>query len=106
MHAEQTVYLLTSLSTIMVNGGYLGASKLSRSGRPLSHHTALLQVRTSDTVLHYANGGLRAVSEVLSSAEEAPRPIELPTEPWNTEGHLVRTRYHNLPSPVPWKPSP
>ena len=52
-------------------------------------------------VLHYANGALRAVSEVLEPAEEAPRPADLPAEPWNTDGHLVRARYHELSSPLP-----
>ena len=84
-----------------LDGGYLWAPKESKGGRLLSHHTDLLRVRAGDAVLHYANGALRAVSEVLEPAEEAPRPSDLPLEPWNKEGHLARTRYNELSLPLP-----
>jgi 5-methylcytosine-specific restriction protein B len=89
-----------------LDGEYLWAPKESKGGRLLSHHTDLLRVRTGDAVFHYANGALRAVSEALEPAEEAPRPSELPMEPWNTEGHLLRTRYHELSSPLPLQDIP
>ncbi len=82
-------------------GGYLWAPKETKGGRVLSHHADLLRVREGDVVLHYANGALRAVSEVLEPAVEAPRPSELPADSWNSDGHLVRARYHELTSPVP-----
>lgn len=82
------------------DGGYLWAPKEAKGGRSLAHHTDLLRVRTGDVILHYANGALRAASEVLKAAEEAARPSDLPTEPWNAEGRLVRTNYMELTSPV------
>ena len=83
------------------DGGYLWAPKETKGGRVLGHHADLLRARDGDVVLHYANGALRAVSEVLEPAVEAPRPSELPADSWNTDGHLVRARYHEFTSPVP-----
>jgi hypothetical protein len=91
-------------------GGYLWAPKKSKSGVAFSHHTNLTRLQTGDVVFHYANGVLRAVSQVCEPAIDNPRPSELPTESWDLDGYLVRVNYHELSTsialqdiPIEWR---
>ncbi len=81
-------------------GGYLWAPKHGRNGATYEHWTNLTKLQPGDVVLHYANGVLRAVSQVVEAAQEAPRPEGLPSNAWEKEGYLVRVQYQLLQQPI------
>ena len=82
-------------------GGYIWAPKTGRDGKTVySHHRDLALVKSTDVILHYANGSIRAVSQVTAEAADTSRPGELPTNSWQDAGFLVRTDYHELTSPI------
>lgn len=80
--------------------GLLWAPKVDRAGRTKGHWERLAEAKPGDRVLHYAGGQIKAVSEVVAPAEDAPRPDELASESWSDEGVRVRTRYRELTSPI------
>lgn len=81
-------------------GGYVWAPLEGRDGRPRAHWEALREARPGDSVLHYANGAVRAVGTVLGGAEEAPRPAELSDEQWSKAGLRVDIDYRDLETPI------
>lgn len=81
-------------------GSYLWAPKQGKNGVVFQHWTEMAKVRPGDVVLHYANGALRAVGQVLEGAHDAPRPNELPSDSWEDKGYLVRVQYHPLQEPI------
>jgi len=85
---------------VELQGGYLWAPQKSKAGFPIGHHTNLLKVEPGDVILHYANSALRAISRVNSEAITADRPGELPGEPWDKEGYLLRTEYSQFTEPI------
>lgn len=56
----------------------------------------MAEVKKGDIILHYANGALRYVSEVISPAVEAPKPASLENNNWQDIGRLVRAEYYPL----------
>ena len=82
------------------DGDLIWAPLAAKDGRPKHHWTSLRGAEIGDRVLHYANGSIRAVGEVLAPAEEAPRPAGLSEEGWTREGVLVQTRYVELAQPL------
>ncbi len=76
--------------------GILWAPLKSKSGQKLYHWDTLAEVRPGDAILHYANGALRFISEVISSAIEAPKPTSLANNNWQDMGRLIRTKYYPL----------
>lgn len=87
-------------------GGYLWAPKRSKNGQILGHHADLARLQTGDVVFNYAKGAVRAVSVVVESVVEAPRPAELPEGPWQEEGRLVEIEYHELSESIPLEEIP
>jgi hypothetical protein len=83
-----------------LKGGYLWASQKTKAGIPVSHHTDLLKVEPGDVIVHYASSALRAVSRVGKKATIANRPGELPGEPWDKDGYILRTEYHQFNAPI------
>jgi MoxR-like ATPase len=81
-------------------GGFLWAPLKSKSGVPLSHHVNVSRLRPGDVIVHYANGEIRAISEVSQMPTEASRPPELPPEPWSETGYLCRAAYFDLSDPI------
>ena len=50
--------------------------------------------------LHYAKGLIRSLGVVTAPARTAPRPKELPQEPWSEEGYIGEVEYHDAPTPI------
>lgn len=88
------------------DGAYLWAPKKTKDGKVLEHHKNLIHLQPGNVILHYAKGSLRAVSEVLETATEASRPAELPAEPWESEGYLVKAKYYELAETIPLESIP
>ena len=81
-------------------GGYLWAPKHGKNNVVFQHWSDMTKLQPEDVVFHYANGAVRAVSRVLESAKDEPRPDELSAEAWESEGYLVRTEYYPLESAI------
>ena len=81
-------------------GHYVWAPQKTKGGFPVKHHTDVLQMKRGDTVLHYANGALRAIGLVTKSGHAAERPSSLPTEVWQNEGFRANVRYFDLADPI------
>lgn len=77
------------------DGGYIWAPLTDKSGRKLSHWSALRDVAPGDQVLSCANGRVRAVSTARDEAREAPRPQEH-LEAWQDSGLRVDLSYSEL----------
>ena len=84
-------------------GPFLGiwAPQVTRSGRPVAHHTAVASVRKDDQFVHYSEGHIRAVGIALSDGYESDRPHELPDGTWETAGYRADVDYSVLSEPVP-----
>ena len=83
------------------DGGYLWAPTVTKTGRPVAHHTAVSHLRPSDVVIHYSGGSIRALGHITTSPQTCPRPVELPDAPWAAEGHRAGVRYFELEVPIP-----
>ncbi len=81
-------------------GGYLWVPTHAKNGQVLEHHQNVAKLKTSDIILHYADGEIWAISIVTKEARESQRPEELPTHLWGEDGYLVLTRYQRLESPI------
>ncbi|MEA3510545.1 MAG: EVE domain-containing protein, partial [Actinomycetota bacterium] len=82
------------------SGHYVWAPQKTKGGFPVKHHTDVLQMKRGDTVLHYANGALRAIGLVTKSGHAAERPSSLPTEAWQVDGFRANVRYFDLDRPI------
>jgi hypothetical protein len=82
-------------------GGYVWAPTKTKAGHPVAHHEAVNKLRSGDTIIHYAEGTIRAVGIVRERPRLENRPSELPAEPWAKEGFLARVEYHDLFQPIP-----
>jgi hypothetical protein len=82
------------------SGGFVWAPQRTRSGGQLAHHVNVSRLRPGDVILHYANGLIRAVSEVSSPPVEAERPAVLPSEAWTDSGYLCEVQYFDLSEPI------
>jgi hypothetical protein len=80
--------------------GYLWAPAKTKSGMVAQHHANLKRVQKGDTIFHYANGCIKAVSIATGAAESKARPEGLPSGSWGLEGYLVPTTYHELGTPI------
>jgi hypothetical protein len=78
--------------------GILQAPQLGGDGRPRKFWTAMTELEDGDTVLHYANSALRAVSTVTEPAQETLLPS---TTGDPVPGWKVRVEYQDLEPPVP-----
>lgn len=79
--------------------GYLFAPQNNNTGHVLRHHENVNRLVPGDVVLHYAEGAIRAVSRVVSRAEEGRRPV--PIQGIEDEiGYLVRAKYEELSEPI------
>ncbi len=83
------------------DGSYIWAPQITKAGHPVAHHTAVRDVRAGDTLIHYADGHIRAVGTATSDGYEADRPGELPDQAWETAGYQADVEYRELSDPVP-----
>jgi hypothetical protein len=77
-------------------GGILWAPVKASDGKSLYHWETMTEVQDGDIVIHYANGALRYVSEVIEAAVETMKPASLKSNSWNEEGRLVKVEYHKI----------
>ncbi|WP_419871521.1 McrB family protein [Candidatus Pristimantibacillus sp. PTI5] len=82
-------------------GGLLWAPFKSSNGRSQYHWDTMDEVRPGDIVLHYANGALRSVSNVLEAAIKAPKPETMVNTVWEQTGRLVKVEYVQLEPFIP-----
>jgi hypothetical protein len=78
------------------DGGYLWAPVRTQGGYSVRYHTNVAELSPGDVVVHYANGAIRALGEVIGPGGQRPRPPELPDRRWGDEGHYAPVRYHEL----------
>src|SRR5690606_6737278 len=83
------------------DGGFLWAPLETQSGRSVHHWESMAAARPGDIVLHYAEGALRAVSQVTEAATIRQRPSGLQDEKWQLEGRYVKTQYTYFKEPIP-----
>jgi 5-methylcytosine-specific restriction enzyme B len=83
-------------------GGYVWAPTTNKAGHPLEHHTNVNRLEPGDTIIHYANGAIRAVSTVRERATKTTRPVELPSAPWENEGYHAKVDYRDLALQSAW----
>lgn len=79
--------------------GILYASLTSQKGDPLFAHTNVAKLQPGDIVFHYAQGEVKAVSQVSASAIQTSHPFP-PVQSWEEPGWLVQTSYHELAEPI------
>jgi hypothetical protein len=77
------------------SGAYLWAPLRDKAGNRPAHWENMKKLTPGDTVFHYADGKLRAVSRVITSAEAASRP-DARDRQWEPDGDLVRVRCIDL----------
>lgn len=83
------------------DGEYLWAPQQTKDGKVMAHHSNMTRLVAGDIVFHYANGKLRAVSEVTEAAIKANRPTEFPSTAWEKAGNLAKLAYYELTNPIP-----
>lgn len=82
--------------------GLLWAPLVDVGGKKQSHWERLTEARVGDLVLHYAQGGIKAVGTVTGEAVEAVRPEGLPDQgPHTQNGRRLNVAYAELDKPIP-----
>ncbi len=79
---------------------YLWAPKQTKSGRVLTHHKSVSELRTGDIVFNYAKGFLRGYSVVQDLPIESTYPDDEKSYS-GTIGYLVNTEFHPFEDPLP-----
>lgn len=87
-------------------GGYIWAPQKTSGGKVLSFHTRLRDLRKGDIIFHYANGKLRATSEVVEETIEATPPSDSIYGSPDRLGLLAKLNYRDLPVPIDLKDIP
>lgn len=77
-------------------GGYIWAPQRAKNGQQIFHHQNVSKVRRDDVILHYVDGSIVSISVALKDAAVSPKPAELPSELWATEGYIVPVKYFDL----------
>ncbi|MBJ9989423.1 McrB family protein [Paenibacillus sp. S28] len=80
--------------------GVLWAPLKNTRGATQHHWETMKDVKVNDLILHYSTGAIRAVSQVQQAAIEMPKPTSLSDQPWEEEGRLIVTEYHELNPPI------
>lgn len=83
------------------DGWFVWAPEETKAGHPVAHHTNVTLLRAGDSIVHYANGAIRAIGEAIGPPEARARPAKLPGALWNEEGHYCPVEYFELDSPLP-----
>ena len=81
------------------SGGYVWAPQKTEKGAVLGHWLNVSKLTVGDQVLHYANGAIRAISEVVKKGYAAAKPDGL-GEDWLQEGYRADVEYHDLEDPI------
>ena len=79
----------------------------SKSNRgELAHHRSMAHLKVGDTVLHYWEGKIQAVSSLKEAAVNSPIPGELTNMGWERDGRLAQVDVETLEDPVPLEDIP
>jgi len=81
-------------------GGFVWAPTQTQKGAVLSHWLNVSKLSPGEVIIHYANGAIRAISEVTHKPTLRKKPSEIEVEPWEDQGHHCRTRYFELDEPI------
>ena len=61
------------------DGWFVWAPLQTKAGRPVAHHSNVSRLRPGDAVVHYSQGFIRAIGEVIGPpVERRTRPADLP----------------------------
>lgn len=77
----------------------MGAKK-TKSGGEAFHHANVAKVRQGDVIWHYYNQKLSSSSVAETNAFSEPKPLELETDDWETDGYMVKVKYFDLLEPI------
>lgn len=88
------------------DGWHVWAPLTTQGGHAARHHTNVSLLRPGDVIIHYSDGSIRAVGDVLAEPEERDRPSALPTGLWGDAGHYCLVEYFPLAEPVPLQDIP
>ena len=84
------------------DGGFVWAPQMKKNGSsPFYYWRNVSQVAPGDTVFHYQDKAVRAVSIAIGHGHEAELPPELPPLEWETEGWRADCDYSELSDPIP-----
>ena len=76
------------------------APQYATNGRTVPHWETLKLLQRGDTVVHYANGALRSVSQVIEPHRIAHRPIARVGFDSERPGYLVKVAYNDFALPI------
>ena len=82
------------------SGGYVFAPQYATNGRTVPHWQTLMLLQRGDAIVHYANGFLRSLSQVIEPYRIAQRPIARPGFDAVRPGYLVRVAYYDAATPI------
>jgi hypothetical protein len=60
----------------------------------------MAEVQQGDTIMHYSNRTVQAISVAATGAIDTRRPGDLPPDLWEQEGRMVRASYLDIKPPV------
>ena len=70
------------------------------NGRTVPHWDTLMRLERGHTIMHYAKGAVRSLSEVIEPYRIARRPVARPGFDSVQPGYLVRVTYYDGARPV------
>ena len=82
------------------SAGYVFAPQQAVNGRTVPHWETLVRLQREDTIIHYANGFVRALSQVIEPYRIARRPIPRPGFDSVRLGYLVSVAYYDAATPI------
>src|SRR5690349_4146443 len=82
------------------SAGYVFAPRFATNGQTVPHWETLLQLQCGDSILHYSNGFLRSLSQVIEPYRITRRPIARPGFDTARPGYLVRVAYCDAVAPI------
>lgn len=82
-----------------VPGGYLWCPQLKKNGSANRYYTFLNHVTPGDIVFSYANGLIKAIGMIITSATVQPNPHQGLSKSWAPSGFHVPVDFYELTSP-------
>lgn len=82
------------------SAGYVFAPQYATNGRTVPHWETLLRLQRGDNIVHYVNGFVRSLSQVVEPWRIAQRPISRPGFDAARPGYLVRVAYYDAARPI------
>ena len=79
---------------------FIWAPKVTKSGSPVSHHTAVRDVRVGDVIIHYSDKNVRAIGTAVSDGYSAAKPESLTGDQWEADGWRADVEYRELETPI------